>query len=203
MTEKPLVSILCATYNQKDFIAQTIEGFLMQKVNFPIEIIVHDDASTDGSATIIQEFASRYPSIIKPIFEKLKSIVIAEGFEFDQEKQQLVLNIIKNCYPKIRNMIKTLQKAISTNSLDIAGAESSYEEILNTLKTKDYPKLIEQVNSLTNPDGMFEFLYSRVSEFSKLPNAVQSLAKGQFQSSMVRDKNLNLASTLCELTMCV
>lgn len=141
--------------------------------------------------------------MVKPIFEKLKSIVIAEGFEFSQEKQQLVLNIIKNCYPKIRNMIKTLQKAISTNSLDIAGSESSYEEILNTLKTKDYPKLIEQVNSLTNPDGMFEFLYSRVSEFSKLPNAVQSLAKGQFQSSMVRDKNLNLASTLCELTMCV
>ena len=44
MNEKPLVSILCATYNQKDYIAQTIEGFLMQKTSFPFEIIIHDDA---------------------------------------------------------------------------------------------------------------------------------------------------------------
>lgn len=141
--------------------------------------------------------------MVKPIFEKLKYIVQAEGYEFNQDKQQLVLNIIKNSYPKIRSMIGSLQRALCTNSTDIAGAESSYEEILRTLKAKDYQKLIEQTNSLTNPDGMFEFLYSRVSEFSKLPNAVQALAKGQFQSSMVRDKNLNLASTLCELVLCV
>lgn len=137
--------------------------------------------------------------MVKPIFEKLKYIVQAEGYEFDQDKQQLVLNIIKNCYPKIRNMIGSLQRAICTNSTNIEGAESSYEEILRTLKAKDYQRLIEQTNSLTNPDGMFEFLYGRITEFSKLPNAVQSLAKGQFQSSMVRDKNLNLAATLCEL----
>lgn len=138
--------------------------------------------------------------MVKPIFEKLKSIVIAEGFEFNPEKQQLLLSIIKNCYPKIRNMIGSLQRALTTNSTDIDSSQSTYEEILKTLKIKDYPKLIEQTNSLTNPDGMFEFLYSRITEFSKLPNAVQSLAKGQFQSSQVRDKNLNLASTLCELT---
>ena len=70
MEQKPLVSILCATYNQKDFIAQTIESFLMQKVDFPIEIIVHDDASTDGTAEIVKEYADKYPDIIKPIFQK-------------------------------------------------------------------------------------------------------------------------------------
>jgi glycosyltransferase involved in cell wall biosynthesis len=66
---KPLASILCATYNQKEFIAQTIEGFLMQKVDFPIEIIINDDASTDGTAEIIRQYASKYPDIIKPIFQ--------------------------------------------------------------------------------------------------------------------------------------
>ena len=144
---------------------------------------------------------SEFPKteMVKPIFEKLKFIVQSEGFEFNQTNQELVLNIIKNSYPKIRNMIGSLQRSLCTNS-DIESSESSYEEILNTLKAKDYKKLIEQTNSLTNPDGMFEFLYSRVLEFSKIPNAVQSLAKGQFQSSQVRDKNLNLASTLCELT---
>lgn len=135
--------------------------------------------------------------MVKPVFEKLRYITVSEGFEVNQP---LLLDIIKNCYPKIRNMIGSLQRALMTDSTDIDTSQSTYEQILSTLKARDYPKLIEQTNSLTNPDGMFEFLYSRITEFSKLPNAVQALAKGQFQASQVRDKNLNLASTLCELT---
>ena len=69
MNKKPLVSFLCATYNQKDFIAQTIEGFLMQKVDFPIEIIIHDDASTDGTAEIIKSYEARHPDLIKGIYQ--------------------------------------------------------------------------------------------------------------------------------------
>lgn len=41
----------------------------MQKTSFRFEVIVHDDASTDGSAAIIREYADKYPEIIKPIFE--------------------------------------------------------------------------------------------------------------------------------------
>lgn len=69
MEETPLVSFLCATYNQKDFIAQTIEGFLMQKVNFPIEIIIYDDASTDGTVDIIRKYESKHPKLIKGIYQ--------------------------------------------------------------------------------------------------------------------------------------
>lgn len=137
--------------------------------------------------------------MVKPIFEKLKFIVQNEGFNFDSEKQQLVLSIIQNSYPKIRNMIGNLQRALCTNSSQIENSASSYEEILESLKKKDYYKIIEQTNSLTNPDGMFEFLYARIKDFTKIPGAIQSLAKGQYQSAFVRDKNLNLASTLCEL----
>lgn len=68
-TSKPLVSILCATYNQKDYIAQTIESFLMQKVNFPIEIIIHDDASTDGTADIVRKYEAEHPDLIKGIYQ--------------------------------------------------------------------------------------------------------------------------------------
>lgn len=66
---QPLASILCITYNQKDFIAQTIEGFLMQKVNFPIEIIIHDDASTDGTADIVRKYEAEHPDLIKGIYQ--------------------------------------------------------------------------------------------------------------------------------------
>lgn len=64
-----LVSIKCAVYNHEPYLRQCLEGFVMQKTNFRFEAIVHDDASTDGSAAIIREYAEKYPDIIKPIYE--------------------------------------------------------------------------------------------------------------------------------------
>ena len=64
-----VVSIRCITYNHAPFIRQCLDGFVMQKTNFRFEAIVHDDASTDGTADIILEYAEKYPDIIKPIFE--------------------------------------------------------------------------------------------------------------------------------------
>ncbi|MCX7547125.1 glycosyltransferase [Xanthomarina sp. F1114] len=56
---KPLLSICCTAYNQEEYIEETITGFLNQKTDFPIEIIIHDDASTDNTARIIQSFAEK------------------------------------------------------------------------------------------------------------------------------------------------
>jgi glycosyltransferase involved in cell wall biosynthesis len=65
----PLVSIQCATYNQQAYIARALDGFLKQKTDFPFEVIVHDDASTDETAKIVREYEKRFPHIIKPIYE--------------------------------------------------------------------------------------------------------------------------------------
>lgn len=71
MTEKkPVVSICCIAYNQEKYIRDTIEGFLLQKVSFPIEIIIHDDCSTDNTANIIREYVDKHPELIKPIYQK-------------------------------------------------------------------------------------------------------------------------------------
>ena len=67
--ESLMVTIRCLTYNHEPYIRQCLEGFVMQKTNFRFEAIVHDDASTDGTATIIREYAERYPDIIRPIYE--------------------------------------------------------------------------------------------------------------------------------------
>lgn len=67
--DKILVSIRCLVYNHEPYLRQCLEGFVMQKTNFRFEAIVHDDASTDGSAAIIREYAEKYPDIIKPIYE--------------------------------------------------------------------------------------------------------------------------------------
>ena len=64
-----MVTIRCLTYNHEPYIRQCLDGFVMQKTNFRFEAIVHDDASTDGTAAIVREYAEKYPDIIKPIFE--------------------------------------------------------------------------------------------------------------------------------------
>lgn len=69
MSQTPLVAIRCITYNHEAYIRDALEGFVMQQTNFPFVAIVHDDASTDGTAAIIQEYEQKYPDIIKPIYE--------------------------------------------------------------------------------------------------------------------------------------
>lgn len=67
---KPLVVIHCLTYNHELYLRDALEGFVMQKTNFPFVAIVHEDASTDKTADILREYAEKYPDIILPIFEK-------------------------------------------------------------------------------------------------------------------------------------
>ena len=69
MYSKPLVSICCLTYRHKQYISQCIEGFLMQDTNFEYEIIIHDDASDDGTREILEEYASKYPALFKLILQ--------------------------------------------------------------------------------------------------------------------------------------
>ncbi len=62
--KEPLVTIACISYNHSQYIRDAIEGFLMQKTNFPVEIRIFDDASTDGTQEIIKEYAKNHANII-------------------------------------------------------------------------------------------------------------------------------------------
>lgn len=65
----PLVSILCITYNHEKFIRTCLESLVSQKCDFAFEILIHDDASIDGTQGIIKEFQQLYPELVKPIFQ--------------------------------------------------------------------------------------------------------------------------------------
>lgn len=67
---EPLVSICCLSYNHAAFISGCLDGFLTQETTFGIEILIHDDASTDGTDKIIKEYAEKYPNKIFPLFEE-------------------------------------------------------------------------------------------------------------------------------------
>ena len=64
------ISVICLTYNHEKFIRRALENFVSQKTDFPFEVIVHDDASTDGTADIVREYAKKYPDIIIAICQK-------------------------------------------------------------------------------------------------------------------------------------
>lgn len=63
----PVVSICTITFNHAPFIAQCLDAFLDQLCDFNVEIIIYDDASTDGTSQIVRDYANRFPNIIKPI----------------------------------------------------------------------------------------------------------------------------------------
>lgn len=137
-TAAPLVSIECMTYNQENYIAQALDGFLMQKTTFPFEIIVHDDASTDSTAKIVREYEKKFPLIIKPIYQtenqyskhdgsirrilnatfKGKYIANCEGDDYwiDENKLQMQVDFLENnleygmCYTKAKQFIQKKRK---------------------------------------------------------------------------------------------
>lgn len=138
-SEIPLVSISCITYNHEPYIAQTLDGFLMQKTSFPFEILIHDDASTDRTADIIREYEQKFPKIIKPIYQKEnqysqgkreisetwnfprakgKYIALCEGDDYwiDENKLQMQVDFLENnleygmCYTKAKQFIQKKRK---------------------------------------------------------------------------------------------
>ena len=117
---KPTVSIICITYNHEKYISQALDGFVMQKTDFPFEIIIHDDASTDDTENIIRKYEKtnkNKKAVIEPVYEKhnqyssgnyefindmLKSakgkyIAFCEGDDYwtDPEKLQLQVDFLE------------------------------------------------------------------------------------------------------------
>lgn len=89
----PLVSVVCTAYNHEQYIRDTLNGFILQKVSFPIEIIVHDDASTDGTVHIIREYEKKYPSLFNNIYCKVNKY--SQGIDIWKD---LFLNVVRGRY---------------------------------------------------------------------------------------------------------
>ncbi len=92
--DQPVVSICCITYNHEPYVEDALEGFLNQETNFPFEILIHDDASTDRTAAIIREYEVKYPRLIKPIYQTenqySKGLKMNPTFNFPRSKGQYI-----------------------------------------------------------------------------------------------------------------
>ena len=140
--EKPLVSICCISYNHEKFISQCLDGFIIQKVDFPFEIVISDDCSTDNTKKIIDTYVSKYPAIFKNVspsknlgsiknfyhvLEKAsgKYIALCEGDDYwiDENKLQMQVDFLEKnpeygmCYTNF-NLVSEKSKNIKQKALD-------------------------------------------------------------------------------------
>jgi glycosyltransferase involved in cell wall biosynthesis len=65
----PLLSVCLITYNHSNYIRQAIDSVLMQHVNFEWELIIADDASTDGTQEILLEYKKKFPQFIRLVLQ--------------------------------------------------------------------------------------------------------------------------------------
>lgn len=85
MKTEPLVTVILPTHNHAPFIAQAIESVLEQETEYPFDILLHDDASTDGTADICRDYAVRYPDRITLIAQTVNQ------YQFDRRIQSHIL----------------------------------------------------------------------------------------------------------------
>lgn len=70
MSTQPGVTVYCLAFNHAAYIEKTLQGFLMQEVDFPFHVIIHDDASKDGTQDIIREYVSLRPDLFTAILQE-------------------------------------------------------------------------------------------------------------------------------------
>lgn len=88
------VSIIVVTYNHAKNIAKCLDSLIEQKTSFPYEILVADDASTDGTSEILREYAQRFPDIIIPIIQERN---IGPGPNFESALRRAKSEYIAYC----------------------------------------------------------------------------------------------------------
>jgi len=154
-----MVSILCITYNHAKFIEDAIKGFLIQERNFDLEIIIGDDASSDGTIEILKHYKNSYPSL------------------FNITLNEVNIGMMKNLY---QNITKCKGKYIAICEGDDYWIDShKLQKQINFLEANpDYSICFHRV-SILEPNGTNK-IENLNSSVYPLTYTIEQLAKGNF-----------------------
>ncbi len=137
------VSVAMLVYNHEKYLREAIDGVLMQKTDFDIELLINDDASTDGSTAIIKEYENKYPAIVKPIYQTenqySKGIRISWQFNYPRVKGQYVALCEGDDYwtdkNKLQKQVDYLDNHLDCSMCFHAGDEvNEKSEVTNIIK---------------------------------------------------------------------
>ena len=116
-----------------------------------------------------------------------------------------MIPIINTYYPSVRGMFGFTQKSIINNNLVVDQTQlqnlSGFNELIENIKQKKFEGMLNEVYKVNNPDSFYTYMYKNLQDFNQKsrPQILICIAKYQFQSASVRDKNLNLAACCVEL----
>lgn len=161
-----MVSVVCTVFNHERYIRQCLDSLVSQKTDFKYEILIHDDASTDKSAVIIEEYAERYPDKIILVLQKEnqysqginptnillerakgKYIAICEGDDFwtSEEKLQRQVDFME-VNPEYSLCVHAAYYAHENGKIDTKSFFKAYE----TGKTVDTDEILKGWRFATN-----------------------------------------------------
>jgi len=161
---QPVVSISCVTYNHEEFLNEAIKGFLMQETTFPVEILIHDDASTDRTHEIIRKYEIQYPNLFKVIYQKenqySKKVLIGPAFQYPRVRGKYYACCEGDDYwtdpLKLQKQVAFLE-----NNMDYSFVCGGYIA-RDTLNKQEDIIIDQKISGLEDDDNGFEITFQRI-----------------------------------------
>ncbi len=140
----PLVSVAITAFNSENFIARAIESVLAQQANFPVEIVVGDDCSKDGTRVVVNSYIERFPSIVR-LLSHTENVGIQHNYyeTFQQCRGRYIAWLDADDYwtdpEKLAVQIQTLE---SDSSITVCGHAVRYVTTDREVKKERHPSLV-------------------------------------------------------------
>lgn len=180
MNHNMLVSVICNTYNHEKYIRDTLESIVTQKTNFQYEILVHDDASTDNTAQIIEEYEKKYPNLVKPIYQFENQYSKKQGIVYDIQFQRASGKYIALCEGddywideyKLQKQYDALEKNPNVDICATAAikVKSETKKVISRFAPKNEDMIITPEDVILGGGGYVatnSLMYRRIIDFNR------------------------------------
>lgn len=220
----PVVSVWIITYNQAEYIRDAIDSVLMQETEYPFEIILGDDESTDGTRDICIEYAKKYPSRIRLFLHKRQNNIKVMGkpthlFQFyyngfhlrgeyvagcsgddywtDKNKIQKQVEYLR-AHPDVSAVCHSWQK-LKLPEGTLIDVEGKKHPRIQTLMGKNiYLSIPEVAPSIIQEDNVLRFVWNQEGRISYQDNIKPSVRR-EFGNNMYHSLDAHIRAHLLRI----